>query len=159
MYTPEENNVKLTDEQLKAIEMVQHRLTVLQNEVTSATKVLNSIKNDSVVAVRDLAYQNDLLATVTAQVKEAKDKLNVLNETNANLTESNSKLGIEIASKNAELSTKEAGLADKENTILEKENGLSNKKAWLDKSVREFTEEKEEFNAKVAKLKEVISIL
>jgi len=155
--TPEENNAKLTAEQTQAIAVSQQRLRVLESEIVSATKVLSALKSDSVVAIRDTKYQEELLLAVSEQVSTATVKLDTLNENLQTTTSDLATLNNEISTKGAKLNIEVMELKEREDECVSKENNFSILVEQYNTNYTKFETEKEYFNKQVAKLKEVIS--
>jgi len=58
---PENNPIKLTDEQTAQLEEFQLRLTTLTSEIANHTKILKGIKSECDRAVSEKSYQEELL--------------------------------------------------------------------------------------------------
>ena len=153
--TPAEN-VKLSFEQLQAIDTTQKRLAVLESEIAIATKVLKGTKLECDRATKEIAYKNELLDSVNLQVKTVEDNLISLNETLANTREELAKVNSEISTKSSVQTAKDMEFKDREDGIVAKELALSNKEEVLSKNIAIHESDRKDFNEKIAKLKEVI---
>lgn len=157
MITQETDNVKLTFDQLQAIDTAQKRLAVIESEITNAQKVLKGTKMESDRAVKELAYHEELLADLTAKTEAKNKELIDVKENLNTASEKCDALNKEIKEKEAEQFKKTVELDEREATIAKKEKELSEKGSALGKQEIILNNDKATFNEKVAKLKEVIS--
>lgn len=149
-------NVKLTLDQLKQLEVVETRLGNLQTEIKLATKNLSALTNDTNRITKEKEYQEGLLVTVSTQVIEGQNKVNTLNEQILVLQDTLAKTASEISTKRAEFTKKEVSMNEREDSLLAKENDYAERKATLSKEEEDFIEKEEVFNTKVEKLRELI---
>lgn len=156
MDTPIQN-VQLTVEQLHQIEETKKRLAILESEISNATKVLRSTKIEFETAVKDKTYQEELLATVTSQVKNKQLEMTELDEEilkkSANLNE----IKTETESYKSEKEKSIMTLNDKEDSVSSREEKVTEKEKSVVKSKLIHEDIVKEFNQKVSQLKEVIS--
>ena len=157
MITNDESNIKLTPEQITAIEYSKSVLLNLEVEISIAQKTIRQVKSESERAIKDKAYQEELLAEVTnqvsaskinlenltAQINEMIDQLNLLRE-------ESKKLGISHQEKSTELSNREF-------VVSKKETELCNKEIKHNKDLNDLFIDKTDFDSKVARLKDVTS--
>lgn len=159
MLTQPENNITLSSEQSQAIEEVKNRLANIESEVSIATKNLRVIKADSEKAIKDKAYQEELLVSVSAQVVE---KQSILDNLNSSINEASTKLSnlqSEINTK-VELQAKmNKELKEREEKIEYQEKVLFTKGNLLDSYREELEQKNNDFNLKVTKLEEVLKQL
>lgn len=157
MITNSESNPVLTEEQQKAIELTTHRLFVLETEISVATKVLGSLRNDSIKASKDKSYQEELLLSISSQVSEGTNKLNSLNETVVKQSELLSSISQEIAQKSTSLNEKEDTLKDREDMVSKKEEEIFERQEILTQKELVFEEKEERFNKRVDKINKAIN--
>lgn len=150
---PEENNPKLTPEQLQSIDVVNQRLFVIQTETTIAVKTLNSIKGESAIALKDRQYQEELLLGVTSQILEAQAKLNTLNESNSKASEILSATTQEIGKKSDILAAMESEFKKREDNISSKEADLIVREASVEMREEDIKKSEELLQDKHAKIK------
>jgi chromosome segregation ATPase len=150
-------NPTLTFDQLQAIDVAQKTLANLQSEINNATKVLKGTKMECDRAVKNQAYNEELLGNLTTQVETKTKELADLKES---ITEKTAMLN-ELLSQfkeHTDLMTKgKADHDDRETKITKREQELNSKDSQLVKIQFALESEKSDFNSKVAKLKEVIS--
>lgn len=111
--TPTEN-VALTFEQMQQIDVVQKKLSNIQNEIVLASKLLNQTKLECQNVTKEKVYQEELLDTLKIKVSEIKnihEDLNGKVELSKNTLEENNRKSKEIIqlyeSKSIELKDKE----------------------------------------------------
>lgn len=150
-------NIVLTPEQTAGIEEYQVKLATLLSETVNATKILKGIKMETDRAVKEKAYQEEMLTDLTPKVVEKKSQIDGYNEEINKATSTLSKLLDEIKSKTAEQLEKDTLFKEREDKISAKELQLSNQGSAISKEKILLNNDKVDFNAKVAKLKEVIS--
>jgi hypothetical protein len=153
--TPNEN-VKLTFDQLQAIDVTEKRLANLESEVNIATKSLRVAKLDADRATKENIYQNELLAIVTAQVAEKQNRATQLDEQILAKSDELAVLSSKIVEFTAKKTAEEMLLKDREDAVSILEIKLQEDRSILDKIEENLHTNIEEFNKKVANLKEVI---
>lgn len=117
------SNVKLTFDQLQAIDTTEKRLANLQTEVSVAVSNLTAARLDAERVTKERIYQDDLLKSVTEKVKELQARHDVLL--------SNIQTGNAILSDNA---AKAAAItAESEAKLVE----LDNKETALNVAIKE----------------------
>ena len=151
------SNPTLTFDQLQAIDVAQKTLANLQSEITNATKVLRGTKLESDRAVKDKAYQEELLANAKTQVEEETKQLNYLTSEIAQSNVILGKLNDEINSKTDIQKKKDDDLQARESAVQNREIEVAKVESSLGTKVSAHAETSQTFNSKVAKLKEVIS--
>lgn len=154
--TPNEN-VKLTFDQLQSIDIAQKRLGVLESEIANATKVLRGTKLECDRAVKELDYQNVLLKDITESVNKSKKELEELNLNKQAVKNILDSLNKEISEKLSVHTAKENELAERETKVSAKETEINSRHRDLMGKENLHTLDKEDFNKKVAKLKEVLN--
>lgn len=136
MITKPQNNVQLTNEQTRQIEVFQSRLSNLQTEVSIGTTTLNALKNDIVRIAKDKKYQEELLATVNTKITETEKKLTELFEQivlTSNEVAINTKKSEELANLHIE----------KHNELVSWETSLKEKESLYQQDIQAFSVEKE----------------
>ncbi len=151
------SNPTLTFDQLQAQDASQKILANLQSEINIATKVLKGTKLESDRAVKDKAYQEELLANVKIQVEEETKQANYLTSEIAQSNVILGKLNDEINTKTETQKKKDTALQDRETNLVKAENEYIVRNESLGNAIIEYKTTSETFNTKVAKLKEVIS--
>lgn len=157
MLNQPENNIKLTDAQLQAIEEVKNRLSNMESEVTIATKNLKVIKQDTEKAIKERAYEEERLDSIVKQIKPLEDKKVELESAIIEKLTELGKINSDIQESTVKHQEKEKELKEREELVLKNEKYLSERKEILDNKDIELNELVKEFNSKVSKLKEVIS--
>ncbi len=157
MINTPESNIKLTDNQTKAIDIANQKLVVIQNEIAVATKVLNSTKNDSIVATKEKLWQEELLSDIKSKTNEAQSKLDVINTSITTQGEILSSINQEIAQKSISLNSKEMELKDREDNVSKKEEEVFSRQEELSQKEVNHEEISKRFKRKVEMLKEVIT--
>lgn len=157
MINNDTTTTKLTDNQVAQLEEFKSKLTNLESEISIANKNLIVLKKDIEKTVKDKKYQEELLAEATAKAEKAKKEITFLEDDVADLTTTKNNLldDIKILDKDAKI--KKIDLDNREVKIVETEKELTTSMTSVSKSITALTEDKKEFYAKVAKLKEVIS--
>ena len=150
-------NPTLTFDQLQAIDVAQKTLANLQSEITNATKVLKGTKMECDRAVKNQAYNEELLAGLTTQVEAKKKELADLLANHTDTSSKLSALNSEIKTKTTEQTTKTAELNDRESLVKSAEEANISNNKMLSISLQKHLGDIKDFNSKVAKLKEVIS--
>ncbi len=157
MITSPTSNVKLTFDQIQAIDTTEKRLSVLESEITNAQKILKGTRMECDRAVKEQNYQEGILSTLSLNVDEAKSELT---KTNEELTSAKSELSL-ITSQVQDLkkSQEEASmkLKEREDTVTARENAYVTSSEDLNTHKNEFKNQVGDFNEKVDKLKEVLS--
>jgi len=150
-------NPTLTFDQLQAIDVAQKTLANLQSEINNATKVLKGTKMECDRAVKNQAYNEELLANLTAQVENKRGELANLT---GNVSERTAMLNELLSQFKEHTDLIAKGKADheaRETKITSKEQQLSEQGSALGREKVLHENDKATFNQKVAKLKEVIS--
>lgn len=151
------DNVKLTFDQLQAIDVVEKRLGNLQSEINIATKNLTALKKDTDRIYKEKTYQEELLANLT---KQTEDKTKEISDLKANITEHTAMLNnvlAEYKDHTEKIATGKADHSAREDMILKKETELAEKSEELNGKLTEHQNNVSDFFSKVAKLKEVTS--
>lgn len=153
----ESANVKLTLEQLQQIDVVEQKLAGLNTQVSVATKNLKVISNDTIRFAREIEAQKPVLETLTTQVEDKKKEVETLQANIVERTAMLNQLLSEykehtnlIAKEQSEHNERETEISSKEQQISKQGNALGIERIMLEN-------DKNDFNSKVAKLKEVIS--
>ncbi len=152
------DNVKLNFDQLQAIDTAQKRLAVIESEIAIANKTLKGTKLESDRAIKERAYQEELLVEATKQVDSKQAIATKLDEDILEKTSALNTLNVEINDKKASQEAREMRIKNDEASVATASNNLLAKERVLAEKVRVYEAGAEEFNSKVAKLKEVISI-
>lgn len=159
MLNQPEANPKLTFEQLQAIDVAEKKLANLHREIDISTKDLRVLSLDINKAIKERAYQEDLMAGLAPQIEEKKTVI--------------AKLDTEIDTKSVELKTLHAGadeitlanttkdkeLKDREEKVAVKEKEQAENTTRLKHISDSLGNQIDEHNAKVAKLRGVIDTL
>ena len=151
------SNVKLTLEQLQQIDAVQTQLANLNTQLAVATKNLKVITNDSNRLAKERIAAETLLADLTTQNETLKKSVDTLTETLNSTRTANTNLESEMVAKKSVHDKRETDLNNREVKIAEKEKQLSEQGSAIGREKVLFENDKATHNAKVAKLKEVIS--
>lgn len=159
MLNNNETTVAFTQEQTEQINEYQTRLSNIESEVSIAQKNLKAIKAESERAIKDTSYQEGLLSEVTNKVEILKSQADELEVRIQDSIDILNKLREEVKSESVDHEAKSTELKNREFVISKKESELCNKELALNSAVQILNNEKAEFNQKVAKLKEVSSIL
>lgn len=149
--------IQFTPEQTASLEEYQARLSNLLSEIVNHTKILKGTRSECDRAVRERAYQEELLAELTPKVEEKRKQLDSYNEEINKATSDLAKLKEEIRVKTERQAEQDGEFTKREERIKDFEKVLSNQKATLDKRDDEHIKAFDAFAAKVAKLKEVLS--
>lgn len=78
MIEKNSKNIQLSLEQLQQLDVYQTRMTNLDNEIFSASKHLQEIRQDTDRLTREKEYQQELLNTLTKQTTDLEEKKQVL---------------------------------------------------------------------------------
>ena len=151
------SNVKLTLEQLQQIDAVESKLAELNTQLAVATKNLKVITNDSNRLAKERIAAETLLADLTTQNETLKKSVDSLTETLNSTRTANTNLESEMVAKKSVHDKRETDLNNREVKIAEKEKQLSEQGSAIGREKVLFENDKATHNAKVAKLKEVIS--
>lgn len=149
-------NVKLTLEQLQQIDAVEQKLSGLNTQVNVATKNLKVVTNDTNRFAREIEAQKPVLESLKTQVEEETKQANYLTSEIAQSNVILGKLNDEINTKTVAQNKKDTALQDREANLVKAENEYIIKQENLGNATTEHKTTSETFNAKVAKLKEVI---
>lgn len=156
MLNQPDKEIKLSDEQKLAIEKTQTRLSVLETEISIATKNLKVIKGDIEKAVKENLYLEETkvnLSTEVEALKNSKEKLEVaVKEANDHLA----KIKEEDICLKAEQAKTESEQNERENKIREEEKNLENNKIADREENKKITAEKERITKFVGELSAVI---
>lgn len=154
----DDKNIKLTAEQTAGLEEYQLRLSNLLSEIVNHTKILKVTQKDCDKAVKERAYQEELLTQIAPKVVEKQTQLDALNGEISNATTTLSKLQAEIGIKTAEQAKKDSEFENRENYVKSEEEKLQIHQQMVTKLTTEKEQAENIFNQKVAKLKEVIAL-
>jgi len=157
MLTAPTDNIKLTDEHLAQIQEGENRLSSIEALITIANRNLKVAKLELERTTKDILLQTEKLATLAPQIETAETKYKDLTDQFNDGQISLKNLNSEIETKTADLATKITELNDREAKISEKEKQLSEQGSAIGREKVLFENDKATHNAKVAKLKEVIS--
>lgn len=157
MIINEDANVKLTPEQLQAIEVATQRLYNLQNETNAALKVLSALKNDSIVALKDKNYQEEQLSKVTEQVRIIQSELENLSVQKYDLITDLSLARSELSEIKASSERKMAEITEQVKLHSEKENDFITREICLSGSEREYEEKSQFLQARINRINEAIN--
>jgi len=157
MITQPESNIKLTDKHLAQIEEGENRLSNLESLITIANRNLKVVKLELERTTKDILLQTEKLTALTLQVETKSKELNSITASYSETLAKLSTLNSEIENKTAQYSLKSIQLDDRETKIAQKEKQLSEQGEKLGRETILFNNDKATHNAKVAKLKEVIS--
>lgn len=125
-------NVKLTFEQMQQIDIVQKRLSVLESEITSATKILKGTKSECDRAVKEKLYQEELLANIKEVVEQfTVKKDNLVLEIISHTTEIDN-----LKEKTTQLNKENY---DKESDIIARTKDLDNAEYNFNQKVQDFS--------------------
>jgi len=149
--------IKLTDDQSRAIDETKRTLLNLESEISIASKNLKVTKADNEKLIKERIYQEELLNTITSKVNLVQTTLTELESNIADKTKELTKLNKKIETLENDILIKEANLKDREEKIIIEEKKQEEKHNSIIESTYCLSKEKEEFNLKVDKLKEVIS--
>jgi len=144
--------VILTKNQSDQIDMVKQRLSVLESEISNASKILKGIRSETDRAVKEKSYQEELLNNFTIKTKKAeatyKELLSNMDSVKESLLSDQKKAGIIRASN--EKKTEELSHREKELIVKEKSH---------DKNVNDFNIKNEKFLKDRSSLEKAQSIL
>jgi hypothetical protein len=157
MLNQETENVKLTFEQLRQIDVVQKRLSNLESEITIATKNLNALKKDTDRIYKEKMYQEELLANLTTQTDTKKLELIKLGESITEHSNILNKLITEYKEHTEKMTIEKDEHSVKGERISKKEIELNEKSSELNEKLKEYEINVSCFFSKVAKLKDLIS--
>ena len=150
-------NIKLTPEQNTQVEAYQVKLANLLSEINNATKILRGTKTECDRAIKEKAYQEELLAGLTPKVEEKKKQIDAYNEEINNASTSLSKLQEEIKVKTTKQAELDSEYEARESSLVADEDEVDRREVKLNEKENSLQTNKDAFDAKVAKLKEVIS--
>lgn len=150
-------NVKLTDEQVKQLDVFNGRMTNIMVEMKGATKAKEALINDCARLGIDKAHQQGLLDSIIAQLEEAQKKLSVISETHVEKSNLLETLNKEIADKTVLMTTKETELKNRETSVAKREQEVEQKESLLNDNIANHSEDKNDFNQKVDSLMKVLS--
>jgi chromosome segregation ATPase len=153
----ETSNVKLTLEQLQQVDAVQTQLANLNTQVAVANKNLKVITNDTNRFAKERLATETLLADLTTQTDTLKKQIDTLTKIHNDTQTANTVLESEMVAKKGVHDKRETDLNNREVKIAEKEKQLSEQGSAIGRDKVLFENDKATHNAKVAKLKEVIS--
>ena len=157
MITQPESNIKLTDEHLASIQEGENRLSNIDSLLSIANRNLKIAKLDLERTTKDILLGQEQLTALTSQIEVAKTKYQDLSDMYDDGKRSLEVVKNESLEISARHSDKGVELADRESVIVQKEQELAKQTTALNSSVDNHESNKSNFNAKVAKLKEVIS--
>lgn len=159
MITQPENNIKLEDSQIKAIEEVKTRLINLESEISIVTKNLKATKTENDRLVKDNIYQNELLSITESKLSPLQAEIVDLESKITSKKEEISKIDAEFDTKSKEINDREDKVIEKEKEIAIKEQNIKDESSVLEIAKTEIENKIVGFNSKVAKLKEVLPTL
>lgn len=151
------DNVKLNFDQLQAIDTAQKRLSVLESEVGIAQKILKGTKMEIDRAVKEKAYQEEILGTVSAQLNEKKSFASKLDEDILAKQAELHNILSEYKNHSDKMTAEKMEMKDAKDALLAQEKFLASKSLLVSSGSKDLEDNKSEFNEKVSKLKEVIS--
>jgi uncharacterized protein (DUF3084 family) len=158
MINNDTSNIKFTDEQTRQLEEFKTRLSNTETEISIANKNLGVIKKEIEKSTKEKIYQEELLAEITPKVEAKQSELKKAEEDLVNTKGTINKLNKEITEKTLQNNAKIIELENREIDVIKKEKGLSNREANYEANFKILKKYKDDFDLKVAKLKEVISI-
>lgn len=151
-----QSNLKLTDEHTKEIEAYQLKLSNLLSNIVIATKTLKVNKSDNDTLVKDKQFSEEKLEKVNVELAPKLKQLEVLdaelNDKNLILRELESK----IISQTEAYRIKANEMNERETAVIEKEKELAEQQEIFKNTTEIYLKNAEIYDAKVAKLKEVI---
>lgn len=157
MINNEENNLKLTHEQLEAIDLANQRLSVIQTETAIATKALNSMRIESQTALKDKTYQEEQLTITIALVATNTSRVNQLNEQIEIKVNELASITQNIAVKADELTLRETSILEKEESLNKLDIRLKDlEKLLTDRSILVLEGEKN-LEARITRINEAIN--
>ena len=157
MITAPETNIKLTDEHLAQIQEGENRLSNIESLTTIANRNLKTAKLELERTTKDILLQTEKLTALTSQVDAKNKELESVTASHSETSVKLSTLNNEIETKTATHSAKETELANRESKVVSDEKKLAEHTNVVEQLTSERLAEENIFNAKVAKLKEVIS--
>lgn len=159
MLDNQDTTIILTIEQQQAIEETKVRLLNLENEISLGNKALKQLKSESERAIKDKAYQEELLDEIVAKVSSARSQLAEIEpqviEKTAQLNHLLDFIREETVShetKNKELTEREEEIKEMEKITYKRETDILNVRDDLNTEMKTHKE-------KVARLKEVLATL
>ena len=159
IHETNEPNLKLTDEQTKQIEVAINKLNMLQVETIAQQKLLTQTKAENIRALEEKKYleveKEKLEIEITDIKKNISTRTDILDGINAEIsTLEKESVEIKMSQNNREMILKEM-----EDSASIRENLLEKDLQTFLNNKMELVEEKDNFNKKVAKLKEAIKNL
>jgi chromosome segregation ATPase len=137
--------------------VVQKRLSNLESEVTIATKVLKGTKMEGDRAVKEREYYEGLVAELETKKQSLTKDVESLSATKAELEKACADFRAEMATAKSEHEIRTAEHSKREDAVSTREADVMNVSNELTSKTNKLEEEKAVFNAKVAKVREVVS--
>lgn len=159
MITQPESNIPLSDAQTIAIEEAKNRLTNIESEISIANKNKKTLLLENERLVKDNIYQNELLSATEAKLSPLQAQITDLESSIITKTDELAQITAEIEVKSKELEPRESAVTEKEKELTAKEESIKNNSIALDIAKTEIENKVQDFNTKVAKLKEVLPTL
>lgn len=156
MLNQPDKEIKLSDEQKLAIEKTQSRLSILETEISIATKNLKVIKGDIEKAVKENSYLEDTKVSLTTEVETLKANKEKLETAVKEANEHLAKIKEEDLFMKAEQSKVLSDQSERENKLREEEKNLENSKVAHREENEKLTAEKERITKFVGELSAVI---
>lgn len=156
MINQPENNIKLNDLDLVAIETAKVRLSGLEAEIGIANKTLGVINKDISKAVKEREYQEDLLITTSNQVTEKEKVFEGIEASIVQGEESLSMLRKEEVEIRKRITKDEEGIKERNDVLIQKEANFDLRFKELKEKEVTLYESEIAHKSKVDKLKEVL---
>jgi len=149
MLNTPNSNVKLTLENIQQEAEIQGRLSVLQSEITNATKILRGTKMEIDRAIKEKSYQEDLLKKTLQDTEKATNKFNEIlveiktNEKTLNdIKKESVSIRLSQDNKSQELSKREKDLVENETNYSKNNSDFVAKNEKFLKDVSDFKKSK-----------------
>lgn len=159
MITQPESNIPLSDAQTLAIEEAKSRLANIESEISIANKNKKSLLLENEKLVKDNIYQQELLSATEAKLSPLQAQITDLESKITTKSDELTRITGEIEIKSKELESRETAVTEKEKELTLKEENIKNDSIALDIAKTEIENKVQDFNTKVAKLKEVLPTL
>ncbi len=154
MITQPENNIRLEENQAKAIEETKIRLLNLESEISIATKNLKNIRTETERATKENAYQNEVLLSLNEQIVSKQVKKDDFESTTIRFEYYLNGLKKEEAEIKETQAKKLLELNEREAIVLERERSLERRCMTLKEEITKQAEDRAKINVALEAFKE-----
>ncbi len=149
-------NVQLTFDQQQAIDTATKRLTNIQNESSSASKLLGEIRNDTDRITKEKEYQQSVLDGLNADISTAIRHRDELVAINNSILQANTEVQRHSDDLVTANDSKALELKDREDAVTARELDVTAKESELDRKLKQLEEDSKNVADKKATIQSII---